>query len=214
MEYGRAMMARDIGRERKDLEEEEAELQKEMEKQAKEQQKKGMWGSIGKTIGSIGTGALFTALGGPAGGVLAAKMIGGYAGGRLGQELGGAEASKAGLKIDSKGNFLGAERRALGRSAETAREDFDAATKGMRNQLATSSVTSPLMAYAGAVGLSGFGKEALLAGGDKMSAWDALISQPEFAPFMGAKEEGVKKAVDPWKNPVWDAAGSYTGDIS
>lgn len=190
MAYGRAMMARDIGLEKKELEEQEAELQKEMEKQAKAQQKKGMWGSIGRTLGSIGAGALGTMVGGPAAGVLAAKMIGGFAGGKLGQELGGAEASKAGLKIDSKGNFLGSERRALGRAAEQAREDFTEATTGMRNQLGFSSVANPLMAYGAAEGLGGFGKEALLAGGDKMSAWDALMSQSELSPFMGDREKG------------------------
>ena len=206
MEYGRAMMARDIGLERKELEEEEAELQKEMEKQAKAQQKKGMWGSVGRTLGTIATGALLTPFMGP-GALMAAKMVGGYAGGRLGQGLGGTEASKAGLKIDSKGNFLGSERRALGRAAETARSDFDLATKGMRNQLAFSSVANPLMSYVGGGGK--FTKEGLgerftevgefkdapnLAGAQEWhrgNIWEQLAAQPELSSFLpqGQRDE-------------------------
>jgi hypothetical protein len=95
-----------------------------------------MGGSIGRTIGSIGAGALGTMLGGPAGGILAGKMLGGFLGGKLGQELGGKGASKAKLKADvSGGKFLGKERRGLTRDAKQAREDFDTATKGMRHRL-------------------------------------------------------------------------------
>jgi hypothetical protein len=72
------------------------------------------------------------------------------------------------------------------------------------------------MAYGSAEGLGGFklGAEGLGKAKEGMSAWDALISQSEFSPFMGDKKKAVAKAVDSWKNPVWDAAGSYTGDIS
>ena len=201
MEYGRAMMARDIGLERKELEEEEAELQKEMEKQAKAQQKKGMWGSVGRTLGTIATGALLTPFMGP-GALMAAKMVGGYAGGRLGQGLGGTEASKAGLKIDSKGNFLGSERRALGRAAETARSDFDLATKGMRNQLAFSSVANPLMA-GGMKGLKALGGEgAWDIGKGAGEGWtEQMVGSGSFVPETG--EEVMKSELEYTGGDIW-----------
>ena len=204
MAYGRALMARDVGLERKELEKEEDELQQEMEKQAKQQQKKGMWGSIGRTLGSLGAGAIGGMLGGPAGAVLAGKMVGGYLGGRLGQ--GAVKASKAGLKADvSGGKFLGEERRNLTRAGEQARRDFDDATKGMRSQLAFSSVANPLIST-GMGGLKELGKGsawslapqltpeqaagvAEVAEVDHGSLWDNLINQPEILTFFPTKKE-------------------------
>ena len=204
MAYGRALMARDVGLERKELEKEEDRLQKEMEKQAKQQQKKGMWGSIGRTIGSIGAGAIGGMLGGPAGAVLAGKMVGGYLGGRLGQ--GAVKASKAGLKADvSGGKFLGEERRNLTRAGEQARRDFTDATTGMRSQLAFSSVANPLMSYAtggGKFTKEGLGSKFTGAGEFKPAAglsgaeewhsgnlWEQLLHQPEISSFLPTEKE-------------------------
>ena len=81
---GTALMQRDVSRERKNLREEEKRLQKASEEAAKAQQKKGMWGSIGSTLGSIATGALLAPVLGP-GALVAAKAAGSYLGGRVGQ---------------------------------------------------------------------------------------------------------------------------------
>ena len=210
---GSALMARDIPGERRDLEDEERRLQKASEKAVKAQQKKGMWGSIGKTLGSIGAGALGTALGGPAGGVLAAKMVGGYLGGRLGQ--GAVDTSKELAALRSQaggGKFLTSQREDLLSAGKDLQGDFRDARSGMRNQLAMSSVASPLMAYGAAEGLGGFGKDALLASGDKMSAWDALISQSEFSPFMGGKEKAGTEALKVGgSNPLGGLSSNFGG---
>ena len=84
---GSALMARDIAGERKELEDEERRLQRASEDAVKAQQKSGMWGSIGKTLGSIGAGTIGGILGGPAGAIMAGKMAGSYLGGKVGQGL-------------------------------------------------------------------------------------------------------------------------------
>ena len=210
---GSALMARDIAGERRDLEDEERRLLRASEDAVKAQQKSGMWGSIGKTLGSIGAGALGTALGGPAGGVLAAKMVGGYLGGRLGQGTIDTSDELAALRSQAgKGSFLSSQREGLTESSKLLQEDFRDARSGMRNQLAMSSVASPLMAYGAAEGLGGFGKDALLASGDKMSAWDALISQSEFSPFMGGKEKAGTEALKVGgSNPLGGLSSNFGG---
>jgi len=206
---GSALMARDVSRERKDLREEEKRLQKAGEAATEAQQKKGMWGSIGKTLGSIGAGALGTMVGGPAGGILAAKMAGSYLGGRIGQGLVDTSEEYDALKSQvSKGNFLSSEREDLRDFSTEAQKGFKDATSGMRKQLAIGSIKDPLMAYGAAEGLGGFklGAEGLGKTTGGMSAWDSLMSQPEFSPFMGSKE----KAADPWSSPVWAEQATST----
>jgi hypothetical protein len=202
---GRALLGRDVSRERKKLQKEETKLQREMEKQAEKQQKKGMWGSIGRTLGTVATGALLTPILGP-GALLAAKMVGGYAGGRLGQ--GAIKASKKDIKGPSGDyTYLGEERRALGEAAKVGREDFDKATKGMREQLQFSSVVNPFMSFASTKGLEGI-KELGSAGSfsadlyskegreafrkhitSPSSLWEQLAEQPEVKAFYPKKED-------------------------
>ena len=205
---GSALMARDIARERRDLEDEERRLLRASEDAVKAQQKKGMWGSIGKTLGSIGAGAVGTALGGPAGGILAAKIAGGYLGGRIGQGAIDTSDELAALRSQAgKGNFLSSQRKDLTEGSKDLMKDFREARSGMRNQLALSAATTPLMAYGAAEGLGGFGKEALLASGDKISAWDALMSQSELSPFMGSREKAATIAT----GDVWDPSTGMKG---
>ena len=206
---GRALLERDVQTERAALQAEQKRLEEAAEDAAEAQGKKGMWGSIGKTLGSIGAGALGTALGGPAGGILAAKMVGGYLGGRLGQGTIDTSDELAALRSQAgKGSFLSSQREGLTESSKLLQEDFRDARSGMRNQLAMSSVASPLMAYGAAEGLGGFSKDALLASGDKMSAWDALISQSEFSPFMN---KGKEKAATIATGDVWDPSTGMKG---
>lgn len=142
---GKALMSRDIGRERQTMEEEQRDLELEAQEQAKNMKKKGMWGSIGKTLGSIAVGAALTPFMGP-GALVAAKMAGSYLGGRLGQ--GAIKASSKDLKYTGKGNFLSNERQDLKNYASDLRSDFKDAQSGMRKSLAVSSVAAPAMAYA------------------------------------------------------------------
>ena len=160
---GSALLKRDIAGERDVLRQEEKRLQEAAEDAAKAQQKKGMWGSIGKTLGSIGGGALGTMFGGPAGGVLGAKMLGGFFGGKLGGSLVDTSDERRALESQlGKGKFLSSRRTGLKESSEDLMKDFRKASRSRENQLLLGSIASPLMAYGAGEGLSGFGKEALL----------------------------------------------------
>lgn len=152
---GTALMQRDVSRERKDLLEEEKRLQEAAQDAAKAQQKKGMWGSIGSTLGSIGVGALLAPVLGP-GALVAAKAAGSYLGGRLGQGAVDTSDEYDALKSQAKkGNFLSSERQSLADFGKGEQEAFKDATSGMRKQLAMKSVTQPLMQFAASEGLEG-----------------------------------------------------------
>jgi len=152
---GSALMARDVSRERKDLREEERRLQKASEDAAKAQQKKGMWGSIGSTLGSMAVGAALTPFLGP-GALVAAKMAGSYLGGRAGQGAINTSDEYDALKSQAgKGNFLSSERQMLKDYGTDEQEAFKKATSGMRKQLAMKSVTQPLMEFASTAGEEG-----------------------------------------------------------
>jgi hypothetical protein len=142
---GKALMARDISRERKSLRDDQRDLEKKAEEQADQMKKKGMWGSIGRTLGSVAVGAALAPVMGP-GALLAAKMAGGYLGGRLGQ--GSVKASAKDLKYTGEGNFLSSERQDLKDYASDLKSDFKDAQSGMRKGLAVSSIKNPLMSFA------------------------------------------------------------------
>lgn len=152
---GSALMARDMSKERRSLRREERRLQRASEDAAKAQQKKGMWGSIGSTLGSIGVGALLAPVLGP-GALVAAKAAGSYLGGRAGQGL--VDTSKEYDALKSQvggGNFLSSEREDLRNFGTDEQEAFKEATSGMRKQLAMKSATQPLMQFAASEGLEG-----------------------------------------------------------
>lgn len=215
---GKALMAKDIGLERAAMSKEQRRLEKEATDQIKKMKKKGMWGSIGKTLGSIAVGAALTPLMGP-GALAVAKMAGGYLGGRLGQ--GAIKASSKDLKYEGKGNFLSSERQDLKDYASDLKTDFKDAQSGMRKSLAVSSVAAPATAYA-AGGLDDFkalgNKDAWAVGkgaGEVLNApmdpsaiagalskgetipdynpygsmWDRISSQPEFSPFTNPERD-------------------------
>jgi|21_taG_2_1085346.scaffolds.fasta_scaffold00177_9 hypothetical protein len=199
---GSALMARDVSRERKDLREEERRLQKASEDAAKAQQKKGMWGSIGSTLGSMAVGAALTPVLGP-GALVAAKAAGSYLGGRLGQGAINTSKEYDALKSQAgKGNFLSSERQMLKDYGTDEQKAFKEATSGMRKQLAMKSATQPLMQFAASEGLEGIkglgSADAWSVGKGAGAGWENMPSfsgSGRFNPVTG--EEFMSQAIDP-----------------
>ena len=131
MTYGMALMGK---HKRKDLED----IQAEARKQQKRAQKKGLWSSLGGTLGSLAVPLMFgTGIGAPA--ALALKMGMGYAGRRAGEALAPDVSRKAVREAGEHGFYKDeAERYAAG---------LKEAQENLNRQQFVGSIVNPLQEY-------------------------------------------------------------------
>jgi hypothetical protein len=147
--YGALLMGKD---KRDDLKQ----IQKEQKKAAKKARKRGLWSSIGGSLGSLGAGLLFSGMG-PMG-MMAAKM----AMGRLGREIGQHSAGSVDTsKIKGEHGFY----KDIAKDARDEITDFD---KMIDKEQWMSSVVNPVIEMGTAEALK-MGKD--FAGDTKLGQW-------------------------------------------
>ena len=131
MTYGMALMGK---HKRKDLED----IQAEARKQQKRAQKKGLWSSLGGTLGSLAVPLMFgTGIGAPA--ALALKMGMGYAGRRAGEAL-APDVSRKAVKEAGDYGFHGD-------IAEDYASGLKEAQENLNRQQFMTSIVNPLQEY-------------------------------------------------------------------